>query len=33
MNWKMLLEKKIKAPYVPELDSKTDTNHFSADFT
>lgn len=33
INFKSLVEKKIKAPFVPKLGSKTDTNNFSTEFT
>lgn len=33
MNFKLLLEKKLKAPFVPKLGSKTDTNNFNIEFT
>lgn len=29
INFKLLLQKKIKAPFVPKLGSKTDTSSFS----
>ncbi len=33
LNFKMLLEKKLKAPFIPKLTSKTDTKNFSKEFT
>jgi hypothetical protein len=33
INFKSLLEKKIKAPFIPKLGSKTDTDNFSKEFT
>jgi len=28
VNWKLVLEKKLQAPYYPQVDSQTDTKHF-----
>lgn len=33
MNFKSLMEKKIKAPFIPKLNSKTDTQNFDVEFT
>lgn len=33
MNFKALLEKKVKAPFIPKLGSKTDTGNFNVEFT
>lgn len=33
MNFKLLVEKKLKAPFVPKLGSKTDITNFSTEFT
>ena len=33
MNFKALLEKKVKAPFTPKLGSKTDTGNFNVEFT
>lgn len=33
LNFKLLLEKKLKAPFIPKLTSKTDTKNFSKEFT
>lgn len=28
MNWRSVLEKKVRAPYYPQLDNEYDTKHF-----
>ena len=33
VDWKGIFEKKVSAPYVPQLDQKTCTKHFTEEFT
>ncbi len=33
LNWNQLLEKKLPVPWLPELESETDTRHIDPEFT